>query len=221
MTLHVRAATSDDVPAAAEALADAFADYPWTRWTIDADGHGGRLRALHHLFLSTVALPFGQVDVGEVGEEFVSVAVWMTSTSLPDDVWARVGPAAAELAGHRAAAAAEAEAALADRRPSEPHLTLASLGVLPHRQGRGLGAATLAPGLNRADRDGLPVHLETSAELNVRFYRRLGFAVTDVVDLPGGGPRTWLMRRGPRTRAVGWAATAVATAAGRGEERTR
>ncbi len=39
MTLHVRAAALDDVPAAAEALADAFADYPWTRWTVDADGH--------------------------------------------------------------------------------------------------------------------------------------------------------------------------------------
>ncbi|WP_369135530.1 GNAT family N-acetyltransferase [Modestobacter sp. I12A-02662] len=215
MTLHVRAAALDDVPAAAEALADAFADYPWTRWTVDADGHGDRLRALHHLFLSAVAVPFGQVDVGQVGEELVSVAVWMPSTALPDDVRARVGPAAAELAGERAAAAAEAEAALADRRPSEPHLTLASVGVVPHRQGRGLGAATLAPGLDRADRDGLPVHLETSAELNVRFYRSLGFAVTDVVDLPCGGPRTWVMLRGPGTTAADRpAAAAVGRRAG-------
>ena len=30
MTLHVRAAAPDDVPAAAEALAGAFADHPWT-----------------------------------------------------------------------------------------------------------------------------------------------------------------------------------------------
>jgi hypothetical protein len=41
------------------------------------------------------------------------------------------------------------------------------------------------------------VWLETSAEPNVRFYRRLGFAVTDVVDLPRGGPRTWSMLREP------------------------
>ncbi len=85
------------------------------------------------------------------------------------------------------------------RRPSGPHLTLASLGVVQHRRGQGLGAALLAPGLDHADRDELPVWLETSAEPNVRFYRRLGFAVTDVVDLPRGGPRTWLMLREPGT----------------------
>jgi hypothetical protein len=42
------------------------------------------------------------------------------------------------------------------------------------------------------------VWLETSAESNVRFYRRFGFAVVGVVDLRGGGPRTWLMLRQPR-----------------------
>jgi hypothetical protein len=211
MTLHVRSAVPDDVPTAAEVLADAFTRYPWTRWTVDADGHGERLRALHRLFLSQVAVPFGRVDLGETGEELVGVAVWVAGTAVPDDVWARVGPAAAELAGDRAAAAAEAEAALAERRLDEPHVILASLGVLPYRQGRGAGGTTLAPGLARADRDGLPVHLETSAEPNLRFYRRLGFAVTDVVDLPGGGPRTWLMRRDPRTAVLG-TATAAGTA---------
>jgi GNAT superfamily N-acetyltransferase len=124
-------------------------------------------------------------------------------------VWAHVGPAAAELAGHRAAAAAEAEERLAGRRPRKPHLTLASLGVVPHRQGQGFGAALLAPGLDRADREGLPVWLETSAEPNVRFYRRLGFAVIDVVHLPGGGPRTWLMRREPGTAVADRTATAA------------
>ncbi|SHN74817.1 Acetyltransferase (GNAT) family protein [Geodermatophilus obscurus] len=210
MTLQVRAAALDDVPAAAEALADAFADYPWTRWTVDADGHGDRLRALHHLYLSAVAVPFGHVDLGEAGQELVGIAVWVPSTGIPDEVWAHVGPAAAEMAGHRAAAAAEAEETLADRRPREPHLTLASLGVVSHRQGQGLGAALLAPGLDRADRDGSPVWLETSAEANVRFYRRLGFAVTDVVDLPRGGPRTWLMLREPGATAADRTATAAA-----------
>jgi GNAT superfamily N-acetyltransferase len=207
MPLPVRPATPGDVAAAAEVLADAFADYPWTRWTVDADDHGDRLRALHHLYLSAVALPFGRVDVAEAGQELVGVAAWVPSTGIPDDVWAHVGPAAAELAGHRAKVAAAAEVRLAECRPSEPHLTLASLGVLQHRQGQGFGAALLAPGLDRADRDELPVWLETSAETNVRFYRRLGFAVTEAVDLPGSGPRTWLMRRQPR--AADRAATVV------------
>jgi GNAT superfamily N-acetyltransferase len=204
MTLHVRPAALEDLPAAAAVLAEAFIDYPWTRWTVDAGRHGERLTALHHLFLSEAALPFGWVDVGDVDDVIASVAVWMPGTGVPVDVWTRVGPAAAELAGDRAAAAAAAEAALAGHRPTDPHVTLASLGVLSRQQGRGVGAATLAPGLDRADRDGQPVHLETSAEPNVRFYQRFGFAVTDVVDLPDGGPRTWLMCRRP------WAGTAGA-----------
>jgi GNAT superfamily N-acetyltransferase len=207
--MHVRAAEPDDISAAAEVLADAFADYSWTRWTVDADGHGDRLRALHHLYLSAVALPFGRVHLGIAGQELVGVAVWVPGTGVPDEVWAHVGPAAAELAGRRAAVAAEAEERLANRRPSEPHMNLASLGVARHRQRQGLGAELLAPGLDGADRGKLTVRLETSAEPNVRFYRRLGFTVTDVVDLRDGGPRTWLMRREPSATATGRAASRV------------
>ena len=209
MAPRVRVAALDDVPAAAEVLAYAFADYPWTRWTVDADDHGHRLRALHHLYLSAVGVPFGRVDVAEIGHELVGVGVWVPSTGVPDEVWAHVGPTAVDLAGNRAVAAAEAEVGLAERRPREPHLTLASLGVARHRHGQGLGATLLAAGLERADQGGLPVWLETSAEPNVRLYRRLGFAVVDVVDLPGDGPRTWLMLRGAGTTATERAATAA------------
>ncbi|MGY1833110.1 GNAT family N-acetyltransferase [Geodermatophilus sp. SYSU D01180] len=203
MTVHLRPATPEDIPAAAAVLADAFTDYAWTRWTVDTDDHGGRLRTVFQLDLSAVAVPFGRVDLGETAHGLVSVAVWIPSTAVPEDVWARIGPATAELAGNRAAAAAEAEAVLAGCRVDEPHVALASLGVLRRRQGRGLGCATLTPGLAWADHEGLPVHLETSAEPNVRFYHRLGFTVIDVVDLPDGGPRTWLMRRPPHASAAG------------------
>ncbi|ARX89425.1 puromycin N-acetyltransferase [Streptomyces alboflavus] len=35
----------------------------------------------------------------------------------------------------------------------------------------------------------------------MRFYERLGFTVTAEVELPDDGPRTWCMRREPRTQA--------------------
>jgi ribosomal protein S18 acetylase RimI-like enzyme len=195
MTLHVRPAGPDDVPAAADVLTDAFTDYPWTRWTVDADDHARRLCRLFRLDLDAVALPYGHVDIGTTPEGPATVAVWLPSAAVPEHVWAEIGSATAELAGSRTAAAAAAEAVLASHRPTEEHVLLASVGVARHQQGRGLGTAAVAPGLDRADREGLPVHLETSAESNLRFYRRLGFTVTGVVDLPDGGPRTWLMRR--------------------------
>ncbi|MEX5720848.1 GNAT family N-acetyltransferase [Geodermatophilus maliterrae] len=134
----------------------------------------------------------------------------------------QVGPLAAGLAGDRATAADGAEAALAERRLDEPHVTLAGLGVARRQQGRGLGAATLAPGLARADRDGLPVHLETSAGSNVRFYRRLGFTVTDVVDPAGrwsahlaDAPRAPHGGRRPGGRAARGSADGTSTRASR------
>ncbi|MGY1718732.1 GNAT family N-acetyltransferase [Blastococcus sp. SYSU DS0552] len=213
MTLHLRPATAGDLPAAAALLADAFTDYPWTRWTVAADDHDRRLTALQELYLTAVALPYGHIDLGCTDDVPAAVAVWLPGTAVPDQVWREIGPAVADLAGDRAATAAAADAVFAPYRPDGEHLLLASVGVGRSYQGRGLGAAALGPGLTRADRSGLPVHLETSAPRNVRFYQRLGFTVTDVVDLPDGGPRTWLMHRAPRSADVGSADTGTAVGA--------
>ncbi|MGY2067643.1 GNAT family N-acetyltransferase [Blastococcus sp. SYSU DS0619] len=213
MTLHLRPATAGDLPAAARLLADAFTDYPWTRWTVAADDHDRRLTTLQELYLTAVALPYGHVDLGYSAERLTTVAVWLPGTAVPDEVWREIGPTVADLSGDRAATAAAADAVLGPHRRGGEHLLLASVGVDRSHQGRGLGAVALAPGLTRADRYGLPVHLETSAARNVRFYQRLDFTVTDVVDLPDGGPRTWLMHRAPRPADAGPAATGTAAGA--------
>ncbi|MGW5384523.1 hypothetical protein [Nocardia sp. NPDC003963] len=46
-----------------------------------------------------------------------------------------------------------------------------------------------------AEQAGVRAFLETSAERNLRFYRRLGFEVTDEVAIPDSGPTTWCMLR--------------------------
>lgn len=107
-----------------------------------------------------------------------------------------LGPEAARLAGDRAAQAAAAEDALAPHRPAEPTWFLGTVGVRPAAQGRGLGRAVLAPGLQAAAAEGVVAYLETSLPDNVRFYARLGFEVTAQVPLPAG-PTTWAMIRPP------------------------
>lgn len=78
-----------------------------------------------------------------------------------------------------------------------PHWYLLILGVEPERQGQGIGSALIAPNLARADAEGLPCYLETAKERNVMFYRRHGFEVRDEENIPGGGPKVWMMVRQP------------------------
>ncbi|SFM56365.1 Acetyltransferase (GNAT) family protein [Pseudonocardia ammonioxydans] len=197
----VRVATAADVPAAADTLRAAFRDYPFTRHTIGADDHERRLLDNQTLFLSEIGIPHGRVWVAGAADgpsEPDAVAVWTTPASTGiGDVFARLAPRLAELAGDRAAVAADTEAALAPHRPTGPVWFLATVGVRPGRQGRGLGSAVLRPGLAEADRTGSVAYLETSLPGNVRLYRRLGFEVEAELDLPHGGPRTWTMARPP------------------------
>lgn len=190
----VRPATEQDETHAVRTLADAFADYAFTRHVVAAEGHAERVRRFQELFLTRVGLPYGRVWVTD---DVRAVAVWTTPERDPAPGFAEVGPLIQELAGERAAAFAAAERALEPHRPREPTWFLATVGVDPRAQGRGLGRAVLGAGIDAADRSGHPAFLETSSERNVEFYERLGFTVTAEVDLPDGGPRTWCMRREP------------------------
>ncbi len=185
---------------AAQVLAEAFDGYAWTAWTVAADRHRERLAGLFHLTLTEVGVPHGDVwsAPGPAGRT-AAVAVWLRPDRVvPGEVPAGPAPREEELAGDRWAASLAAEEACAPLRTGEPAFLLATVGVLPAARGRGLGRAVLAPGLADADRAGLPAVLETSAPGNLPFYAGLGFRVTGEVDVPGGGPHVWAMRRDPR-----------------------
>ncbi|SCL43957.1 Acetyltransferase (GNAT) family protein [Micromonospora citrea] len=203
MEFEVRRIGPESTVGAADVLADAFDGYPWTAWTVAADRHRERLAAMFAGTVEAVGLPYGDVwaAVGPDGRP-AAVAVWLRpDRPVPDEVWAGVAARDAELAGDRHVAMSAADAACAPLRSPEPAFLLATVGVRRADQGRGLGGRVLLPGLAEADRAGLPAVLETSSEGNVRFYRRLGFAVTGQVRVPDGGPRVWAMRR-PAGRAA-------------------
>ncbi|MER7706006.1 GNAT family N-acetyltransferase [Kitasatospora sp. NPDC097605] len=190
----VRPITEADVPTAVDTLTRAFADYPFTRYVLAADGHEERIRRFQELCLTRIGMVYGRTWVADGGR---AVAAWTTPEQDPSPAFAELGPLFGELAGDRAAAFGAAEQAVEPHRPQEPVWFLNTVGVAPEAQGRGLGAAVLAPGIEAAARAGYPAFLETSAESNVAFYRRLGFEVTAEVPLDGG-PYTWCMRRDPR-----------------------
>ncbi|MEU6034454.1 GNAT family N-acetyltransferase [Actinomadura sp. NPDC047616] len=192
--VNVREATIDDLPQAAETLAAAFADYPWTRHTVAHDDHVGRIRRIQALFFEHIGLAHGRVWVADDGR---AVAVWTTPDTDAEAAFGEIGPLVTELAGDRAEISERAEAALSPYRPTEPVWFLGTVGVHPAVQGKGLGRAVLEPGIQAAAEAKVPAFLETADPGNVAFYRKLGFEVVAEVDVPDNGPKTWCMSRPP------------------------
>jgi RimJ/RimL family protein N-acetyltransferase len=78
-----------------------------------------------------------------------------------------------------------------------PHWYIPLLGVRPEVQGRGLSRAVLQPVFDGADRDKVPVYLETASEVNVAVYKKLGFELRGHRKL-SGDLDNWEMVREPR-----------------------
>jgi GNAT superfamily N-acetyltransferase len=81
--------------------------------------------------------------------------------------------------------------------PTEPHWYLGLLGTRPDKQRTGVARGLLEPMLQRADRESLPVFLETGAKGNVDFYARFGFEVV-AEEAVLNGPVVWGMLRRAR-----------------------
>jgi GNAT superfamily N-acetyltransferase len=77
------------------------------------------------------------------------------------------------------------------------HWYLAILAADPLHQRRGVGTRLLEPTLERCDREGMPVYLETQKESNLAYYRRFQFEHTHTVQ-PAGCPPVYTMTRPSR-----------------------
>ncbi|WP_030170456.1 GNAT family N-acetyltransferase [Streptomyces sp. NRRL S-813] len=204
MGVGIRAAGEDDRELVVRLLDEAFQDDPVSGWVFPGEEYR---RATHHRLMAAftdVVLAEGWIDVTEDGS---ACALWL---SVP------AGDASQDAAGSD-----EADEAVRMREAVDPanrrveeitrlmteshpadraHAYLWMIGVVPGRQGEGLGGALIQHVLDRCDREGLSAYLEASSERSTRLYERLGFAFTGrTLDLPDG-PRMWPMWREPATR---------------------
>lgn len=169
-----------DLDDAAGTLAAAFDAYPWTRWSIPEDGYRERLHRLQRMYLG-YAFDHGVVLV--TTDRCGVIALLPPDVPEPDG---QFQAEAAALHGDRLAAVARAET------PAHPAgaWNLATLGVHPDRQGKGLGSALVRAGLaavdDRCPPPGACVALETSDDRNVMIYERAGFVVTATTPVDTG-----------------------------------
>jgi ribosomal protein S18 acetylase RimI-like enzyme len=194
----VRLGAPDDHEAAAEALALAFLDDPgWAHLLPDSESRGERL------------LRFFTAEIANVVPEHREL--WVTEDGSGAALWGRPGrwrvpfmrtarplPALFAVFGPRLALATWSQLRFERLHPRRPHhWYLHYIGVEPRAQGRGLGAALMAAGAARCDREGTAAYLEASSERSRALYERHGFELRGTFHLPMGGPPIREMWRDP------------------------
>lgn len=186
----VRPADSqEELEAAAEALALAFADDPcWAHLLPDDATRAEKLLVYFTREIETQVPKYREVWVTEDG---AGAAVWAPPGRwrVPIGVVLREALPLTGVFRSRTPLALRTLMRIEKHHPKSPgHWYLQYLGVEPKRQGKGLGGALLAPVLVRCDAERVPAHLEASSERNRLLYERHGFALTETFHMPRKGP---------------------------------
>jgi ribosomal protein S18 acetylase RimI-like enzyme len=200
--LVLRKASPDDIDACARVLATAFQDDPGT---VNFEPDDERRRAVLPPFFRTfVAASLEEDgDIVVAGHPIEGVASWFGPARhgpSPDamsangfgDVLALAGPKSAD----RLLAMVDEIEQQHEQLTDGPHFRLEFYGVVPERQGAGVGSALMEHGHGRADELRLSTYLETFSDRNVAYYRHRGYQVVGEFTV-GDGTRGWGMIRPP------------------------
>ncbi|MCE3550206.1 GNAT family N-acetyltransferase [Pseudonocardia sp. RS11V-5] len=200
-TVHVRRAAEGERPAVAATLAAAFRDDPVFAWAHpEPVGRADRTRFFFDLAVDVLA-QHDDIWAADADAEGAidGAALWVPHSRAPmsDEEGEAFGAALAQRAGDDAERLFALMTTMEQHHPQEPHEYLWFLGVHPDRQGRGLGAATMAPVLARADRAGHPAYLEATSVRSKALYERHGFVAATPIAVDDSPP-LWPMWREPR-----------------------
>ncbi len=195
---EAREADPDDVAPMAGALARAFHDDPVMTWLL-GERDDARLRRLRRFMRSESRRHRRHGGTVLTADGHPGGALWdppgQWRMSWVDIV--RAAPVMISGVGPRIPRALGGLSQMEKAHPREPHWYLAILGTDPPHQGKGVGAALLAPVLTRCDAEGTGAYLESSKPDNVPYYERFGFRVSGQIDMPDG-PTMWPMWRDPQ-----------------------
>ncbi|MGW6279874.1 GNAT family N-acetyltransferase [Kribbella sp. NPDC055071] len=162
---RIRRANDGDRHAVETVLTEAFLDDPLVRWLFPAPSERLRLQPLFYADLL----------------DRPDAEAYLTDHDEAAALWLNIAPGNGQLSNQDPAGPNDSRLqalgqALAERHPRhEPHLYLACMGVLAHRQGAGLGSAMLRQRLERTEADQLAVYLEASSPRSRALYARHGF----------------------------------------------
>jgi len=188
-----------DIPQAAAVLADAFQHDPvWSAVLCDTSP---AQRA--YAFQTPVRYGLKYGEVYAASEDLEGVAAWVPGALAEMTLW-RILRCRALWAGMRLGAGLARKLPLIFRQidvDRKEHMRgrsfvyLQVIGVAPIHQGQGYGGTLLRALIEKSERTGLPLYLETETEDNVSMYERFGFQVVKEIVLPIINLPMWEMTR--------------------------
>jgi GNAT superfamily N-acetyltransferase len=193
----VRNATAADIDRLSLTLAKAFEDDPVKLFLVGSKRLPVERVVPFFRVMATLQLAHGHVYTTD---DHSAAALWSPpgEWKIPFTSVARHSVTFLKLYGWRFIPNLMVLADMEKHHPQAPHYYLEILGTDPVQQGRGLGTALMQPMLERADREGVGMYLESSKESNVPYYARFGFTVTSELKHRRNGPTMWLMWRDPQ-----------------------
>lgn len=192
----VRPAGVPEIPALAGVLGRAFAADPMVVWPlVSPTDLPARIRAMFEV-VDTPYAAEGWIHAAADGLGVMSL-IPPSRSGREREIGEETAPALAALTPDGGARYERFWEWISEMTLPEPRWLLDQLAVEPAAQGRGIGAAMLRFAVACAERDRLPIVLETGVPGNVPLYEHFGFRVLVAAEAPGGGPRIWFMARDP------------------------
>ena len=192
------------VKAAGEVLGRALQDDPVSVW--DIPDKEKRHTVIKHVFQMTSCLGVKYGETHATSPKLEGIAVWLPYINKEFKEIINLGCMLkakfyklGREAGKRIKPIQEHNTKVHREFAPGDHWYLQTLGVEPTHQGKGYGSLLMEYMLEIIDNTNpLPVFLETSTELNVKFYKRFGFEVMKEEIIPETDVDQWYLLRGAK-----------------------
>ena len=199
----VRDIEQPDVHPAGRVLADAFRDYPFFEYCLgDADNYDRMAPGMFASFVRWTML-YGKAwatsDLNAVALRQPpgtrGISFWNAMRSGLAFSFLRMDSATRRRFSRTTPIVSETHKRIMGDRP---HWHCWMMGVLPTRQGTGVGRQLMRYTFEQSDRAGLPCYLETFSESSVRVHEHQFYSIREAITIPGTPLILYAMVRPPQ-----------------------
>ncbi|UCE72825.1 MAG: GNAT family N-acetyltransferase [Methanomassiliicoccales archaeon] len=190
-----------EVDKAAEVLSKAFVNTPFTGKIVG--GHTEKHRRLVQIgFKNMISKKPGEKVVAKDGDEIVGVMRMVKWPDCQNSIPRGLETIPIYIVARKVLGRLqEARKVWGVHDPKKPHWHVDPIGILPERQGQGIGGMLMKYYCERVDSEDMPAYHETDQMQNVRFYEKHGYKVIETE--PIFGITNWFLWREPNGKREG------------------